>query len=103
MRYVTDSGEIKVEKFDEIVLSIGLQTHPEVIAMAKKLDIELTEGNFCNTDVFEPVATSRKGIYVCGAFQGPKDIPQAVVDASAGRRRGWGNPQRSAQYRDQNR
>jgi heterodisulfide reductase subunit A len=29
------------------------------------------------------VATSKKGIYVCGAFQGPKDIPQSVIDASA--------------------
>jgi heterodisulfide reductase subunit A len=29
------------------------------------------------------VETSRQGIYVCGAFQGPKDIPQSVVDASA--------------------
>jgi heterodisulfide reductase subunit A len=43
----------------------------------------LTEGNFCKTDTFEPVETSCKGIYVCGAFQGPKDIPQSVIDASA--------------------
>ncbi|MCP3951999.1 MAG: FAD-dependent oxidoreductase, partial [Desulfobacterales bacterium] len=83
VRYVTDSGEVKVENFDQIVLSIGLQTDPEVKAMAEKLGIELTPGNFCNTDVFEPVATSKEGIYVCGAFQGPKDIPQSVVDASA--------------------
>jgi heterodisulfide reductase subunit A-like polyferredoxin len=32
---------------------------------------------------FKPVSTSREGIYVCGAFQGPKDIPQSVVQASA--------------------
>jgi heterodisulfide reductase subunit A len=29
------------------------------------------------------VNTSREGIYVCGAFQGPKDIPTSVIDASA--------------------
>jgi len=83
VRYVTESGEIKTETFDQIVLSVGLQTAPEVIDLAKKLGIELTEGNFCKTETFEPVATSKEGIFVCGAFQGPKDIPQSVVDSSA--------------------
>lgn len=83
VRYITESGELKSEEFDLIVLSVGLQTPPEVIELANKLDIELTDGNFCKTDSFEPVTTSKEGIYVCGAFQSPKDIPQAVVDASA--------------------
>jgi heterodisulfide reductase subunit A len=83
LRYITEEGELKTETFDQIVLSIGLQAHPEAVALAEKLGIELTEGNFCKTETFEPVETSRKGIYVCGAFQGPKDIPQSVIDASA--------------------
>ena len=83
VRYITEEGETVTETFDQIVLSIGLQTDPEVVAMANRLGIELTDGNFCKTDTFSPVETSRKGIYVCGAFQGPKDIPQSVVDASA--------------------
>jgi heterodisulfide reductase subunit A len=83
VRYVTESGEIKTETFDQIVLSVGLQTASEVIDLAKKLGIELTKGNFCKTETFEPVATSKEGIFVCGAFQGPKDIPQSVVDSGA--------------------
>ncbi len=83
IRYVTESGEMISENFDLIVLSIGMETSPEVIELAKKLKIDLTESNFCQTSSFEPVATSRRGIYVCGAFQGPKDIPQSVVDSSA--------------------
>ena len=83
VHYVTEGGEIETETFDQIVLSVGLQTPTEVIKLANKLDIELTDGNFCKTDSFEPVTTSKEGIYVCGAFQGPKDIPQSVVDASA--------------------
>ncbi len=83
VRYVTESGELQTETFDQIVLSIGLQIDPKTIALAKNLGLELTDGNFCKTDTFEPVETSRKGIYVCGAFQGPKDIPQSVIDASA--------------------
>ena len=34
-------------------------------------------------DLFQPVKTGRDGIYVCGAIQEPKDIPQSVIDASA--------------------
>ncbi|MBR9979655.1 MAG: FAD-dependent oxidoreductase [Desulfatitalea sp.] len=83
VRYVDDGGNLLQEQFDMIVLSVGLETSPEVVAMAKQLGIELTAGNFCKTDTFEPVATSRPGIFVCGAFQGPKDIPQSVVDSSA--------------------
>jgi heterodisulfide reductase subunit A len=83
VRYVTESGELKSETFDMIVLSVGLQTSSETAELAKRLGLEMTNGNFCKTDTFDPVATSKKGIYVCGAFQGPKDIPQSVVDASA--------------------
>ncbi len=83
VRYVTESGDLQTETFDQIVLSIGLQIDPKTIALAQDLGIELTEGNFCKTETFEPVETSRKGIYVCGAFQGPKDIPQSIIDASA--------------------
>jgi heterodisulfide reductase subunit A2 len=83
IRYVSETGEAKTEIFDMIVLSVGLETSPETIELSKKLGIELTPGNFARTTTFEPVATSKKGIFVCGAFQGPRDIPQAVVDSSA--------------------
>ena len=83
VRYVTDEGEIKTEIFDQIVLSVGMEISSEIVDLAKRLGIELSEGNFVKTETFEPVATSRKGIFVCGAFQGPKDIPQSVVDSSA--------------------
>ncbi|BBO78679.1 4Fe-4S ferredoxin [Desulfosarcina widdelii] len=83
IRYVTESGEMETETFDMIVLSVGLETSPEVVTMAQSLGVGLTPSNFCETTTFAPVTTSRSGVYVCGAFQGPKDIPQAVVDASA--------------------
>ncbi len=83
IRYVTDDGDLKVEIFDLIVLSVGLQMSPEIVDLAKRLDIDLTPGNFCQTQTFSPVETSRDGVFVCGAFQGPKDIPQSVVDSSA--------------------
>ncbi|MBA4366713.1 MAG: heterodisulfide reductase [Desulfobacterium sp.] len=83
VRYANEKGELRNEVFDMIVLSIGLESSKQNIALANKLGLDLTPQNFCKTSTFEPVATSREGIFVCGAFQGPKDIPQSVVDASA--------------------
>ena len=83
LRYVTESGEMVTETFDMVVLSIGMEVGSKAVALAQRLGFELTEGRFCQTETFEPVATSNPGIFVCGAFQGPKDIPQSVVDASA--------------------
>jgi heterodisulfide reductase subunit A-like polyferredoxin len=83
IRYVNENGELETEVFEMVILSVGLETSPEVAAMAQTLGVNLTTGNFCETSTFAPVTTNRPGVYVCGAFQGPKDIPQAVVDASA--------------------
>ncbi len=76
-------GELKKEEFDIIVLSVGMEINEETRALAGKMEIDLTDGGFCKTDSFMPVETSRKGIYVCGAFQGPKDIPQSVIEAGS--------------------
>jgi heterodisulfide reductase subunit A len=83
VRYVAENGAILTEVFDLIVLSVGMEVSPSVVELAQRLNIELTPGKFCSTSSFAPVATSRDGIFVCGAFQGPKDIPQSVIDSSA--------------------
>ncbi len=81
--YIDDAGEIVKESFDIVVLSVGLESDPTTIALARKTGIALTPGHFADTGSFSPVATSRDGIYVCGAFAGPKDIPQSVIEASS--------------------
>ena len=81
--YYNEVGEVVEERFDMVVLSVGMETSSEMIELADKLNIDLTEGRFCRTGTFEPVQTSRKGVFVCGAFQGTKDIPQSVIEASA--------------------
>jgi len=83
IRYVTEAGDLKTDVFSMIVLSIGLETDPSMVELAKKLDIGMSKSMFAETSTFNPVTTSRDGFYVCGAFQGPKDIPQAIIDASA--------------------
>jgi heterodisulfide reductase subunit A-like polyferredoxin len=81
--YANEVGETLEEVFDMVVLSIGLAPNKEVLQMAETLDIRLNDHQFAQTGSFTPVSTSREGIYLCGVFQGPKDIPQSVMEASA--------------------
>ncbi len=83
IRYLDESGNLKDETFDLVVLSVGLEVAPEVMELGKTLGVELDAGKFAATSSFTPVSTSRPGVFVCGAFQGPKDIPQSVMEASA--------------------
>ncbi len=83
LKYATEEGEFIEEPFDMVVLSVGMETPPEVAELAERLGVEINEDQFCKTETFRPVTTSREGIYVCGAFQGPKDIPSSITEASA--------------------
>jgi len=83
VEYVDEAGELQKETFNMVVLSIGLQVQPDAVDLAKRLGIKLNGYNFVETGPFAPVATSRPGIYTCGVFQGPKDIPGSVTEASA--------------------
>jgi len=83
LRYVDESGNRQSEIFDMVVLSVGLQVAESTKNLAAVLDIELDRYGFAVTDHFTPLATSRPGIFVGGAINGPKDIPETVVEASA--------------------
>jgi heterodisulfide reductase subunit A len=72
----------KDEEFDLVVLSVGMKPPKRARELAKILDIQLNKYNFCQTGTFSPVETSREGVYVCGAFASPKDIPESVAQAS---------------------
>ena len=83
VRYVDENGILKEEDFDIIVLSVGLGATKEGKALAESIGIKLDKYGFASTQCFSPVESSIPGIYVCGAFQGPKDIPTSVIDSSA--------------------
>ena len=56
---------------------------PEAVELAARLGISLDDFGFCRTDGFSPLSTSLDGVFACGVFQGPKDIPETVVQAGA--------------------
>jgi len=83
IRHVDAWGKRVEEAFDIVVLSVGLMVGREGMELAQRLGVDLNHYNFAETGSFEPVASSKPGIYVCGAFEGPKDIPSSVIDSSA--------------------
>jgi heterodisulfide reductase subunit A-like polyferredoxin len=50
-------------------------------ALADAAGVELDSNGFCRTRPFHPVETTRPGVFVCGAFAEPKDIPDSVIEA----------------------
>jgi len=71
------------EEFDMIVLSLGLEPSASLQEQAERMGVVLNRWGFAKTDELCPLDTSRPGVFVGGAFQEPKDIPDTVVQASA--------------------
>jgi heterodisulfide reductase subunit A2 len=82
-RYITEEGRQVQSDFDLVVLSTGMEASEEGVRLAACAGVEIDSNRFAVTSSFAPVTTTRPGIYACGAFSGPKDIPQSVVEASA--------------------
>ncbi|MFP4036881.1 MAG: FAD-dependent oxidoreductase, partial [Desulfobacteraceae bacterium] len=83
INYATEAGEMQEEVFDMVVLSVGLSPNEDIVSLAESMGIQLNQHKFAETGTFAPVSTNREGIYLCGVFQGPKDIPASVMEASA--------------------
>lgn len=83
VRFVDESGELTERQFDLVVLSVGMEPSASIVERATAIGVELNDYGFCATDRFSPLATSRPGVFVGGAFQEPKDIPETVTQASA--------------------
>ncbi len=83
IEYSLETGEVKEEEFDMVVLSVGFEPPRDIRQLASNLNIRLNDYHFCETAEFAPTRTSVEGIYVAGAFREPRDIPETAVDASS--------------------
>jgi len=70
------------QEFDLVVLSVGMEIAEPVKQLGRTLGVQLDDYGFCHTTLFDPLQTSRPGVYVAGPFREPKDIPETVVEAS---------------------
>jgi heterodisulfide reductase subunit A-like polyferredoxin len=82
LNYADEEGRMQKEVFDMVILSVGLVIPKESVDLANRIGVDLDKYNFVKTQVFNPLQTSRPGVYVSGSFQGPKDIPSSVTEAS---------------------
>ncbi len=81
--YVKEDGTFEEREFDAVILSVGFTPPQTVKDLAGKMGLQLNQQGFCQADEFDPAQTSVKGIFVGGAFRGPRDIPETVVEGSS--------------------
>ena len=84
LSYTLEGDATKItENFDMVVLATGFKVGEDTKALMDTMGLELNRENFPRTAGFNPVVTSKPGIYTCGTLQEPKDIPETMVQASA--------------------
>ena len=81
--YDRDTLQHRQEEFDLVVLSAGFKPSQSIQPLIRRLGLEQNRYGFVAPDLEDPTRTSRPGIFVCGALDGPKDIPESVTGASA--------------------
>jgi heterodisulfide reductase subunit A len=79
---VGEDGRTVREEFDMVVLSIGFEPREDAADFSKIFSIDTDTYGFAKTSKLTPVATSRPGVFVAGTYQGPKDIPETVIQGS---------------------
>jgi len=80
--YVKENGDLQIEEFEMVVLSVGLQPPKNINTLSDRLGIRLNPYHFIDHLGQMPIQTSRPGIFVCGPAVSPKDIPETVIQAS---------------------
>ena len=79
------SGEDIIVPADMVVLMVAMEAHEEAKEIAHAVGISLCGNEFYieRHPKLDPVATTTDGVYIAGACQGPKDIPDSVSQAKA--------------------
>lgn len=83
LAYSTLDGGHFFKAYDMVVLAVGLDAPADAAKLAQSAGFALNHYDFCQTTTFSPLQSSRAGVVVAGAFQGPKDIPESVTQSSA--------------------
>jgi len=78
-------GRILKIPVDMVVLSVGMEPHPEAENIRRMFNMSCSsEGWFLERHPkLAPVTTFTDGIFIAGCCQGPKDIPDSVAQAGA--------------------
>jgi len=80
--YEDEKGVLHDEVYNMVVLSSALVPNPNMVQLVERLGVRLDQQGFIETERDCPVATSRPGVFACGALIEPKDIPETVTEAT---------------------
>ncbi|MCK4272770.1 FAD-dependent oxidoreductase, partial [bacterium] len=83
LTYETEGGELNSAEYRLVVLSTGQVPPAGGQQLARIFGVQLDRYGFCRGGGSSGVETSRVGVYVCGSFSGPTDIPESAIQASA--------------------
>ncbi len=81
----SDVGELINLEADLVVLSCATVPSQGTKQLAELLGVNLDVNGFFKElhPKLRPVETNIRGIYICGSAQGPKDIPDSIIQAKA--------------------
>jgi heterodisulfide reductase subunit A len=68
-----------------VILSVGLEPQTDSKKLTEILELNTTPDGWFQEEnhIFQTEKSIKPGIYLAGACQGPKDIPDSVLQASA--------------------
>ena len=81
--YENDEGKRITEFFDLIVLSVGQVVTPNVLKLAESCGVKTDEWGFAELPKAGSWETTSKNVFAAGSFVSPKDIADAITEASA--------------------
>jgi len=78
-------GQVRRLPVDMVILATGLEPRRDAAEVARRFNLSWTHGGFFLElhPKLAPVATSNAGVFIAGACQSPKDIPDAVAQGAA--------------------
>ncbi|MFQ6081507.1 MAG: FAD-dependent oxidoreductase [Candidatus Bathyarchaeia archaeon] len=81
----TETGELVEKEFDMVILSVAVQPPDDLKDINKILGVQTGEDGFFASvqPEISSVTTHADGIFIAGAVEGPKDIPDSIAQASA--------------------
>ncbi|MCL4483589.1 MAG: CoB--CoM heterodisulfide reductase iron-sulfur subunit A family protein [Bacteroidetes bacterium] len=80
-----ESGRLLDQKVEMVILAVGMEPTDDARSLAGMMGIEVDKyGWMCGiNNISDSVNTRSGGVAIAGTCQGPKDIPDTVVQASA--------------------
>ncbi|MDW7710924.1 MAG: FAD-dependent oxidoreductase [Deferrisomatales bacterium] len=82
LQIADEAGKAVEAKHDLVVLSSGFCETDETRRLAGAFGVDLADGGFCGGPEFSPCETNVPGVYACGAFREPKDIPESTAEGA---------------------